>query len=192
MRRAIMCVLAVALGACREEPAPSAPDAAPSPPDAAVPDMRAITITMGEPQIEIMLPDGGLEVVDPPPEKVAAAKKPRRPARKRPVMKADRPAAARAAPAGPTTPMQTIRSNMRDVEHCYGQVALKDPSVAGRVVLQWTLGRDGAPTATAVVQDTLSDKSVGACMRARAHRWRFPPPPGGVQVIKYPFDLRVQ
>jgi hypothetical protein len=58
--------------------------------------------------------------------------------------------------------------------------------------MQWTLGASGMPTATAVVKDTLSDKRVGRCIKARARTWQFPPPSGGVAVVTYPFDLRVQ
>ena len=46
--------------------------------------------------------------------------------------------------------------------------------------------------AVAITQDTLKDKSVGACLKERARQWRFAPPGGGVQVISYPFDLSVQ
>ena len=88
--------------------------------------------------------------------------------------------------------MQTIRAHYGDVHHCYARVALKDPTVAGRVTLQWTIGKTGMPQAVAVTKNTLKDKSVGACLKARAKTWKFPAPSGGVQVISYPFDLRVQ
>ena len=81
---------------------------------------------------------------------------------------------------------------MGDVEHCYGRVALADPSIAGRIVMQWTLGRDGTPQAVAVRSDSLRDKSVAACIKARSKHWKFPPPEGGMAVVSYPFHLRVQ
>jgi hypothetical protein len=33
---------------------------------------------------------------------------------------------------------------------------------------------------------------VAACIKARARTWRFPPQAGGVAVIRYPFQLRIQ
>ena len=90
------------------------------------------------------------------------------------------------------TALGTIRRNMRDVEHCYGRVALKDPTIKGRIVVQWTIGQSGKPTAVAIVKNTLKDKSVGQCIRKRAKKWTFPPPKGGVSVITYPFNLKVQ
>ena len=90
------------------------------------------------------------------------------------------------------TVQRTIQRHMGDVEHCYGRVALKDPSIAGRIVVQWTLGRDGVPTGTAILKNTLKDPSVAACIKQKARRWQFPPPDGGLAVVSYPFDLRVQ
>jgi hypothetical protein len=95
-------------------------------------------------------------------------------------------------PVRRASPLQTIRSHFGDVHDCYAAVALKDPSVAGRVTLQWTIGKSGMPQAVAVIKNTLKDKSVGACLKQRAKNWQFPPPVGGVQVISYPFDLRVR
>ena len=181
--------LAALVGACTEEaPRPVRPvDAAVA--DATPVDAAAIKITMGEPLIEIELPDGGLEITEAPAPK-KPRKGPRRPARVKPKPGGSAPpSVARAAAA---TPMNTIRANMRDIQDCYGRVALKDPSIQGRIVVQWTIGKSGMPTATAIVVDELSDKSVGRCIKERAHRWAFPPPGGGVQVIKFPFNLKVQ
>ncbi|MEZ4474205.1 MAG: AgmX/PglI C-terminal domain-containing protein [bacterium] len=88
--------------------------------------------------------------------------------------------------------MQVIRDHNGDVHACYARVALKDPTVQGRLTLQWTIGKDGMPIGVAITQDTLKDKSVGACLKERARHWQFAPPGGGVQVISYPFDLSVQ
>lgn len=90
------------------------------------------------------------------------------------------------------TAQGVIRSHFADVEACYAPVAQRDPSVGGRLVVQWTLGADGTPTAVAIVNDTLRSPAVTECIRARARTWRFPPPGSGVSVVRYPFDLRVQ
>lgn len=122
------------------------------------------------------------------PRKARGATAARRPARAPSAAKAP---AASAQSAKEVSAMGTIRAHMREVEDCYGRVALKDPSIAGRVTMRWTLGRDGVPSAVAVVSDTLKDKSVGACIKEHARTWRFPAPAGGLGVVTYPFDLRV-
>jgi hypothetical protein len=146
--------------------------------------------------------DAGFNIVAGAPVIVAEA----------PVVTADprKPAPKPAAPASPgggqtklspSPPPETarevsaqavIRSHFSDVEACYGAVALKDPSVGGRIVVQWTLGADGTPTGVAITQDTLRSAAVTDCIKSRARGWRFPPPAGGVGVVRYPFDLKVQ
>ncbi len=175
------------LAGCTEK-APERPlDAAPTaPPEDAAPapvvDARLPVITMGAAVVEELEPPDAA----PPIELKKLRKR-----RKRPVRGAE-PARPKAAPRRATTAMDTIRAHWGEVERCYGAVALKDPTVQGRIVLQWTIGKDGTPTGTAVVQDTLKDKSVGACLKQSARAWKFPPPASGVQVLKYPFDLRVR
>ncbi len=124
------------------------------------------------------------------PDAAPAPARPKRRARRAP----RRPKAKRVASSNRTAAAATgtIRRHWGEVERCYGAIALKDPSVRGRIVMQWTLGADGMPTATAVLKDTLSDPRVSRCIKAKARAWRFPAPSGGVSVITYPFDLRVQ
>ncbi len=182
MRFATLTLLA--LCSCTEDAPevtePPAPDAAPlsdvASVDAALP---KFVIVPGAIQIEAdEVPDAAVEPAKPKARRKRATRRKRRPTSKQ-------PAAAASA-------MSTIRRHWGEVERCYGDIALKDPTVRGRIVMQWTLGSDGMPTATAVLKDTLKDKRVSQCIKTRARRWRFPAPSGGVSVITYPFDLRVQ
>jgi hypothetical protein len=169
--------------AAAEPPATQAPPAT-APPTAAPSDDPALpVITAGLPTIVAEAP-----VVSPEAAR-AAGTRPEKPA---PV-----PSRAGIAPPGPgrsaeATAQGVIRSHFSDIEACYGPVAQKDPTIAGRIVVQWTLGADGTPTGVAIVNDTLRAPAVTECIRARARTWRFPPPGTGVSVVRYPFDLRVQ
>ncbi len=179
------CLITLALCGCKADPPPATPapdamavvDAAPA--DAALPKIKFVAQAMVIEIEDMGVPDTAKEPAKP---KRRASPRPKRAPKKR-VTKASGKRASM---------MATIRKNMRDVEHCYGRVALKDPSIAGRIIVQWTVGKDGLPTATALLKDTLKDKSVGRCIRSKARKWRFPKPSGGVQVVTYPFDLRVQ
>lgn len=178
----------VALLGCTEQ---ASEERTPPPPDAgpvvdAVPDLAPADVALprfvivpGAVQIEVEhVPDAAAE----PPKPVRRGRKARR--KPRP------PTVSR--PAQAVSAMSTIRAHWGEVERCYGDIALKDPTVQGRIVMQWTLGKDGMPTATAVLKDTLRDKRVSQCIKKRARAWRFPAPSGGVSVVTYPFDLRVQ
>ena len=177
-------VLDAAMAAPPTQAPPTAPPTAPPPVDAGV---------------DAALPDGGTgfrivagaAIVEAVPERKAPRVAPRAPT-SAPASAAPASAALVTAPPRGRTPIQAIRAQQGDVSTCYGRVALKDPSVRGRITVQWTIGRDGVPIAVAITEDTLKDKSVGACIKDKARAWRFPPPTGGVQVISYPFDLRVQ
>lgn len=161
----------------------------PSEPEADTPVIEAMPV-MVEAEVEVA----------PEPPQPEAAPEPARRVRKRRRRRAKRkpaPAPSRAArkPAGRlarSSIMRTINAHLGDVEQCYSRVALKDPSIAGRIVMQWTLGQDGRPTGVALLSDSIRDKSVGRCLKARARNWKFPPPEGGVAVVTYPFNLRVQ
>lgn len=171
-----------------EEPPP------PPPPPAvdAGPADAGFKLVMGTPVVVVELPDGGLELsseADASAPVAAATPKKRRQrrARKRRTKK------TAAKPTGrKASIMATIRANLGDVQDCYGRVALKDPTIAGTVVMRWNLGPDGKPTGVAVARDTLKDKSVSACIKQRSRSWRFPPPSGGVTVVTYPYNLKME
>ncbi|MCK6570761.1 AgmX/PglI C-terminal domain-containing protein [Myxococcota bacterium] len=203
-RRALLAFLALdVLAACAEPPAP--PPAAPPPIEPAAPASLAPapppTAAPSAPDAGDGLPviTAGLPTIVAEAPTVTAEARSGEPARARspgtPAAAGPRPApapAARPGRAAEQTAQGVIRSHFSDVEACYGPVAQKDPSVAGRIVVQWTLGADGRPTAVAIVNDTLRSPAVTECIRARARTWRFPPPGTGVSVVRYPFDLRVQ
>lgn len=183
---------------------PSAPLSAAPPVDASAPDLGSDAALNGDAGGTDASADGGpgadggIKIIaqapifiadEAPKPKPKRARKKRAPKKPKPVAKAPSKPAPKARRI---SPMQTIRAHYGDVHHCYARVALKDPTVAGRVTLQWTIGKSGMPQAVAITKNTLKDKSVGKCLKARAKTWKFPAPGGGVQVISYPFDLRVQ
>lgn len=90
-----------------------------------------------------------------------------------------------------TTPAieATVRTHLGDVEACYAPVAERDPSVQGRIRLQWTLAQNGAPTAVAILEDTLPTSAVASCLKEKARHWRFPPTGAGTAVVAYTFVL---
>jgi len=184
MRSALFAILCLA--ACTSAPLPVTPvdggrpvDAAPPASQVAAVDAEVPTIRMGRMQI--------VSDVAAPSTPSAARARPQTGAR---AVTAAKPAAAERGAA--RTIGAVIDAHFGDVEACYSPVAQKNPSAAGRIALQWTLGADGRPTAVTVTQDTLSDPSVAACLRGRAKNWQFPAPEGGVGVVRAPFDLRMQ
>lgn len=85
---------------------------------------------------------------------------------------------------------RVVRAHINEVRSCYNKALIKDPTLGGKVVVDFTIGSAGKVTASSVASTTLTDEDVGTCIAGAAKRWKFPSPTGGgVVVVKYPFSL---
>ncbi|HYV49525.1 MAG TPA: AgmX/PglI C-terminal domain-containing protein [Myxococcaceae bacterium] len=82
---------------------------------------------------------------------------------------------------------KTINAHLQEVRGCYERALLKDPGLAGKVVLEWTIGTTGSVTAAKTKSSTLKNASVEGCILSALKTWQFPQPRGGVVIISYPF-----
>jgi outer membrane biosynthesis protein TonB len=82
---------------------------------------------------------------------------------------------------------KVINSHLQEVHACYERALLKDPGLAGKVVLEWTIGGNGRVAAAKTKSSTLNNASVEACILNSLKGWAFPAPKGGVVIISYPF-----
>ncbi|QDE95564.1 AgmX/PglI C-terminal domain-containing protein [Myxococcus xanthus] len=82
---------------------------------------------------------------------------------------------------------RVINSNLHEVHGCYERALLKDPGLAGKVVLEWTIGTNGRVVAAKTKSSTLRNASVESCILSKLKSWTFPSPKGGVVIITYPF-----
>ncbi len=171
------------------EDRPAEPDAAPPVPDVAAPDVSPPDVAPPDAAVDAG-PDATLDAqIVMGQVTVIKLDLPDKPGGKRKVQKR--------TPKPPASPRQasimgTIRKHQNEVVDCYAKVAQKKPSVAGQLTVKWTLGADGMPTVASIAQDTLGDPAVGNCVKAKAVGWKFPPPQGGVGVVKYTWTLKLQ
>lgn len=83
-----------------------------------------------------------------------------------------------------------VRAHINEIRYCYNQGLVRDPSLAGRVVVQFQIGPAGTVVAAIVAQSTVDSEVVEQCMAKTVKRWKFPKPTGGSSVsVKYPFLL---
>ncbi|WP_253910654.1 AgmX/PglI C-terminal domain-containing protein, partial [Pyxidicoccus fallax] len=82
---------------------------------------------------------------------------------------------------------RVINSHLNEVHGCYERALLKDPGLAGKVVLEWTIGTAGRVVAAKTKSSTLRNASVESCILSNLKSWTFPAPKGGVVIITYPF-----
>ena len=82
---------------------------------------------------------------------------------------------------------RVIKQHLAQIRYCYEKELTRDPSLAGRVVLKFVIGKDGAVTSVEIKETTLADETLEACLSARFLRMRFPAPAGGgIVVVSYP------
>lgn len=83
-----------------------------------------------------------------------------------------------------------VRAHINEVRHCYNLGLVADPSLAGRIVIDFVIDELGRVAAAVVASSTVDDEAVGQCIAKTAKRWRFPKAEGAGQArVKYPFVL---
>ncbi|MBL9100665.1 MAG: energy transducer TonB [Myxococcales bacterium] len=83
---------------------------------------------------------------------------------------------------------RVVRAHINEIRRCYNQGLALEPTLAGRVVVEFTVRGDGSVRDSAVTSSTINDADVDACIAAAARRWRFPRPERDEPVtVAYPF-----
>ncbi|MCB9756390.1 MAG: AgmX/PglI C-terminal domain-containing protein [Myxococcales bacterium] len=83
-----------------------------------------------------------------------------------------------------------VRAHINEVRHCYNAGLTKNPSLQGRVAINFVITGTGTVGSSVVQETTLKDASVGNCVAKAVKRWKFPKPQGGGNVVvTYPFVL---
>jgi hypothetical protein len=81
-----------------------------------------------------------------------------------------------------------VQANIGQIKHCYERQLIVDPNIFGKVVMGWTINKEGAVSASSVKKSTMNNKPVENCITAKIKSWSFPKPKGGGQVlVSYPF-----
>ncbi|MGF1511737.1 MAG: AgmX/PglI C-terminal domain-containing protein [Myxococcota bacterium] len=83
--------------------------------------------------------------------------------------------------------LKVINSHINEVQYCYEKNLLQDPSLKGKVNLEWTIASSGRATNVRLKSSTLRSPAVASCIMQSIKRWQFPRPTGGSVIISYPF-----
>ncbi len=84
-----------------------------------------------------------------------------------------------------------IERNKGQITFCYEQGLQGDPTLGGRVAVDFTIGSNGRVSRAGILNTTLHSKMVEDCIIRRLKSWKFPLPEGGISVkVAYPFLLR--
>ncbi len=81
-----------------------------------------------------------------------------------------------------------VKRRLPSIRHCYQRALQSDPGLGGKVVVAFTIARDGTVSAASLAEDGVDDASVRSCLRAVFFTLKFPEPKGGGVVdVRYPF-----
>ncbi|MGC4113754.1 MAG: AgmX/PglI C-terminal domain-containing protein [Myxococcales bacterium] len=67
-----------------------------------------------------------------------------------------------------------IARHTKQVQGCYEKALPKNPKLAGKLEMQWTILPEGTVGSVRIKSSTLEDASVGTCVLALAKSWHFP------------------
>jgi hypothetical protein len=82
---------------------------------------------------------------------------------------------------------QEIRSRRRAIAACYERALKAQPTLAGKLVVRFSLAAAGTVSAVDIDDDSLGSADVAACIRATVLRWRFPALAEGSAELSFPF-----
>ncbi len=82
---------------------------------------------------------------------------------------------------------KVINANLQEVRACYERALLKEPGLAGKAVLEWSINTQGGVTTAKTKSSTLRNAEVEACILRSIKTWKFPQAKGGQVIVTYPF-----
>ncbi len=80
-----------------------------------------------------------------------------------------------------------VKQKLSGIKYCYEKELKNNPNLAGKVVVNFTIGADGSVTNYRVDNSTLNNTNVEQCILRMVRRWKFPAPAGGSVNVSYPF-----
>ena len=81
-----------------------------------------------------------------------------------------------------------IKRNMNQIRYCYQRELTKNPSLGGKIVVKFTIAKDGSVSKTSIKSSSMGNKKVESCIAGRFMQFKFPEPKGGgIVIVSYPF-----
>jgi hypothetical protein len=95
---------------------------------------------------------------------------------------------------------RVIHAHLNEIRFCYENAILKNPELAGKVLVDFKINPNGAVPNAGVAESSMEGRTpagnsgggaVGSCLVAKLRNWKFPQPRGGVFVaVSYPFIFK--
>jgi TonB family protein len=86
-----------------------------------------------------------------------------------------------------------VKKRLRAIQICYEQQLRRNPSLQGKVVVEFTIEQTGTVSKATATANTTNDPAVASCVVDTVKRFRFNPgPEGGSVTYSYPFVFAPQ
>ncbi len=86
---------------------------------------------------------------------------------------------------------RVIHSHMNEIRYCYETGILRNPTLSGKLLVDFKINGSGRVPAAGITEASLQDEGVRRCLLGKLREWQFPLPRGGVQVaVSYPFIFK--
>lgn len=86
---------------------------------------------------------------------------------------------------------KVIRENIQQIKYCYSKELTKVPTLAGKIVVKFTIAKDGSVSQASTKDSTMGNGIVEGCVNSRIMQLRFPEPKGGGSaIVTYPFIFK--
>ncbi|MGE0792100.1 MAG: AgmX/PglI C-terminal domain-containing protein [Sandaracinaceae bacterium] len=93
----------------------------------------------------------------------------------------------------PNIVVRQIRQRLRAIQTCYERELTRNPTLAGRVMVRFSIQPIGTVSGTTATENTTGSPEVAACVVRTISRFRFTPgPEGGAVTFAYPFVFAPQ
>jgi len=86
---------------------------------------------------------------------------------------------------------RVIQEHQSEIKYCYEVQLNRNPSLAGKVTVLFTIDGTGSVTDSQVSETTLHNEEAERCMLAKIRRWKFPEPAGGgIVKVNFPWIFK--
>ncbi|MGZ6059046.1 MAG: AgmX/PglI C-terminal domain-containing protein [Myxococcaceae bacterium] len=86
---------------------------------------------------------------------------------------------------------RVIQEHQSEIKYCYETQLNRNPSLAGKVTVLFTIDGSGTVSDGQVSETTLNNPDTERCMLAKIRRWKFPEPAsGGVVKVNFPWIFK--
>ncbi|WGL61254.1 AgmX/PglI C-terminal domain-containing protein [Pigmentibacter sp. JX0631] len=82
-----------------------------------------------------------------------------------------------------------IFNKKEEIRSCYNSAIRKHPGLQGTMTISWKILESGKAADVSVVESSIFDKNLIACLESRLLVWNFPKPKNGFVTVTYPFQF---